>query len=102
MPRPSWRDAARLPVHQLVRAADLAAERLDDRLVAEADAERRHAPRAAHDAAETPASSGRPGPGEMTRCDGSSRSASSAVISSFRRTDDLGAELRRRGARGCT
>ena len=29
---------------------------------------------------------GRPGPGEMTRCDGASRSASSASIASFRRT----------------
>jgi hypothetical protein len=32
---------ARLAVHELARRADLAAERLDDRLVPEADAERR-------------------------------------------------------------
>src|SRR5581483_12412777 len=36
-------DRARLAVQQVLRLADLAAERLDDRLVAEADAERRHA-----------------------------------------------------------
>ena len=37
-------------------------------------------------ASETPALSGRPGPGEITTCDGSSDSASATVISSFRRT----------------
>src|SRR3954454_8951329 len=37
------RDGARLPVQELARVADLAAERLDDRLVPEADAERRRA-----------------------------------------------------------
>src|SRR3954462_4123419 len=36
-------DAARLPVEQALRAADLAAERPDHRLVAETDAESRHA-----------------------------------------------------------
>ena len=36
-------DAARLPVQERLRLPDLAAEGLDDRLVAEADAERRHA-----------------------------------------------------------
>src|SRR6266540_7539410 len=40
-------DDTRLPVEQTLRAADLAAEGLDDRLVAEADAERRDA-RLAH------------------------------------------------------
>src|SRR5438067_13711107 len=39
-------DDARLPVEKALRAADLAAEGLDDRLVAEANAERRHARRA--------------------------------------------------------
>src|SRR5581483_2402794 len=34
-------DGRRLAVQELLRVADLAAERLDDRLVAEADAERR-------------------------------------------------------------
>jgi hypothetical protein len=66
--------------------ADLAAERLDDRLVAEADAERRHAGEPLDDLDASPAPLGRPGPGETTRCDGASRSASSASISSFRRT----------------
>src|SRR3954451_22205494 len=35
-------DDARLAVQQALRAADLAAERLDDSLMTEADAERRH------------------------------------------------------------
>jgi len=65
-------DDACLAVQQLLRLPDLAAERLDDGLVAEADAERR--------------GRRRKGPGEMTRCDGASRSASSTPISSFRRT----------------
>ena len=85
---------ARLPVHELARLADLAAEGLDDRLVAEADAERRHAGASRRTISTVaPASPGRPGPGEITRCDGASRSASSASSSSLRRTHDLGAEL---------
>ena len=43
MPAPSWRTALALPCTSALRLADLAAEGLDDRLVAEADAERRHA-----------------------------------------------------------
>ena len=35
-------DRARLPVHEPLGLADLAAERLDDRLVPETDPERRH------------------------------------------------------------
>jgi hypothetical protein len=58
-------------VQELARIADLAAEGLDDRLMISIDA---------------PASAGRPGPGETTSCDGTSRSASSAVSSSLRRT----------------
>ena len=42
------------------------------------------------------------GTGETTRCDGASCSASSALISSLRSTRHVDAELRRRGARGCT
>src|SRR3954451_25156864 len=42
-------DHARLAVQQALRAADLAAERLDDRLMTQADAERRHA-RVPHEA----------------------------------------------------
>ena len=88
MPAAVVRDDRRLAVHELARLPDLAAEDLHDRLVAEADAERRHpAGRAAAGSpACAPASSGRPGPGETTRCDGASVSASSGVISSLRRT----------------
>ena len=82
------RDDRRLAVHELARLADLAAEDLHDRLVAEADAERRA--RAERDARGSRASRLRPragpGPGEMTRWEGASDSASSAVISSLRRT----------------
>ena len=56
-----------LAVHQLRRADDLAAERDADALVAEADAEhRRRGPKRRMTSTEIPASSGRPGPGEMT------------------------------------
>ena len=77
-------DGRRLAVHELPRAADLAAEDLHDRLMPEADAEHgtRPARRSTIDGV-APASSGRPGPGEMTRCDGASASASSASIASF-------------------
>ena len=40
-----------------------------------------------------PASAGRPGPGEMTRCEGASRSAAVAVDRVVSTHDDLGAEL---------
>ena len=81
-------DRARLAVDESLRLADLAAEGLDDRLVAEADAERRHARGRAggRSRATRPRPAGRPGPGETTRCDGPSRSASSASIASLRRT----------------
>jgi hypothetical protein len=48
------------------------AERLDDRLVAEADAERRRGRHLPADDLEASRlePSGRPGPGETTRCDG--------------------------------
>ena len=58
-----------------VRAgADLAAEHVDDRLVAEADAEHRHAARRrpAPSPPRRRRSRAGPGPGEMTRCDGAS------------------------------
>ena len=60
-------------MHERLRLADLAAEGLDDRLVAEADAERRDCgPSRRMSSIETPGVAGRPGPGEMTRCVGAS------------------------------
>jgi hypothetical protein len=62
-----------LAVHQPARPHHLAAEHLDDGLVAEAHAEHRDAPAKALDhAIETPASRGVPGPGEMHRWVGAS------------------------------
>ncbi len=53
-------DRARLPVQELACVADLAAEGLDDRLVAEADAERRRRRRQPADDVERRARRGRP------------------------------------------
>ncbi len=96
-------DAARLAVDEPLRLADLAAEGLDDRLVAEADAEGRHrGPSRRTISTLAPASAGRPGPGEMTRCVGASFSAPSASITSLRMHRHLRAELLEAGAPGCT
>ena len=80
-------DVRRLAVHELVRRADLAAE---DVTIAwwprQTPSNGTRPANARTISSETPASSGRPGPGETTRCVGSSRSASSTVISSLRRT----------------
>ncbi len=75
-------------MHDLARAHDAPAEGLADALVAEADAENRHACRrsAGSPRSEMPASFGVQGPGEITIFAGASASMSSSVISSLRTT----------------
>ena len=95
MPRPSWRDGRRLAVHELARLADFAAEDLDDRLVAEADAERRDPdgqPPQDLAGSRLPPRVVR-APVRTTRWEGESCSASSGEISSLRRTSNVRAEL---------
>ena len=81
-------DGARLAVQELARVADLAAEDLDDRLVAEADAERRRRRREPADDLLRRARVARPagtgGDRRAARVRG--RAAPSASISSLRRT----------------
>ena len=84
-----------LPVQQPLRLGDLAAEGLDDRLVARG---RRRASASWARGARTmssvaPDSSGLPGPGETTRWVGASSAAPAASTSSFRRTTTSAAEL---------
>ena len=92
---PSCSTVERLAVHQPRRAHDLPAEGRAHRLVAETDAEDRHASgrSAGSTSIETPASSGRPGPGEITMRDGASAAISSSVICVVAAHRDLGAEL---------
>ena len=81
-------DRRRLAVHRRRRAHDRAAERGADRLVPEADAENRR--RARRSAGSTsivmPASSGRPGPGEITMRSGAQRARSSSTVTASLRT----------------
>jgi hypothetical protein len=69
---PVWWTSQTLPCTGVRRADDLAAEGLADRLVAEADAEHRHAraARRAIRARQMPASFGVQGPGESTIASG--------------------------------
>src|SRR5258708_30749665 len=59
-------DEARLPVQQPLRRRDLATERLDDRLMPEADTERRHA-RVAYQPDQLLRRTARPGGGDEMR-----------------------------------
>ena len=81
-------DRRRLAVHRDAGAHDRAAEDRADRLVPEADAEnRRRLPAAAGSRSIVmPASSGRPGPGEMTIRSGFAPTTSSTVTASLRTT----------------
>jgi len=72
-------------MHEARRAHDLAAEDFDDGLVAEADAKHWNvAGEGADHGIDTPACAGRPRPGEMHRCVGSSSCACSIVMASLR------------------
>ena len=87
MPRPSWSTAVALPWTSS-RAGPTSPPNTDTiawwpRQTPSTGTE----PASARTAAsETPAASGRPGPGETTRWEGASRSISSTAISSFLRT----------------
>ena len=102
-PRPSCVTGPDLPWTSSLRQADLAAEGLDDRLVAEADAERRHARRESADDLERRARVGRPAGAGGDRRGARARAAPPRR----RRSRRSGARTprrraRRTGARGCT
>ncbi len=74
-------------MHEARRAVDGGAERHAERLVAEADAEDRHVRAGSRiRSTQTPASSGRPGPGESTMPSGSRASIAAALSASLRST----------------
>ena len=95
-------DDARLPVQQRPRLADLAAERLDDRLVAEADAERRRRRAEPPDQLDRDARvGGTAGAGGDDEPVGRERLGLVGRDRVVPDGDDLGAELLEAGARGC-
>ena len=73
-------------MHELRGPHDPAAERLAQGLVAEADAEERHRRSGGSSSRLIPASSGVPGPGEITMRSGRRARASSTLSASLRTT----------------
>ena len=78
-------------MHRLRRADDGPAVDRGQRLVAEADPEQRRRAAASISSMLTPASSGAPGPGEITTASGRRRSSSAAVAGVVAHHLDLGA-----------